>query len=129
MASAEMIKKVVSGYYESTRTGNKEAFVNSFSKDCVVHDPVGAPPMEGHEALGKFFDGIVSLFTQMGLTEDSMFISGNGAAVKWTGRGIAQNGKSITFEGIDVWTVNEEGTIQKAECYWDPGAMMAQIQG
>jgi steroid Delta-isomerase len=62
------------------------------------------------------------------LTEDSIFITGNQAAVKWTGNGVGKNGHQVKFEGIDVFEVNTAGKIQRMWAYWNPVAMIAQLQ-
>jgi steroid delta-isomerase len=47
--------------------------------------------------------------------------------VKWTGRGTGKNGRTVTFEGIDILEVNAAGKIQTIKGYWDPAAMMAEL--
>jgi steroid delta-isomerase len=105
-----------------------EAWIATFADNAISHDPVGGPPLDGHNSLRQFFQGIVGAFDTVGLTEDKVFISGNGAAVMWTGRGVGKNGREVTFEGIDVFEINEEGKIQTLWAYWDPSAMMAKLQ-
>jgi len=56
-----------------------------------------------------------------------VFIAGNGAAVKWTGKGTSTSGHEVRFEGIDVIEVNEEGKIQTVHAYWNPAEMIAQL--
>lgn len=85
-----------------------DAWANTFAEDAVSHDPVGAPSHRGRAALRQFLAGVISLFETVGLTEDHVFVAGNQAAVKWTGRGTGKNGRLVTFEGIDVLTVNEQ---------------------
>lgn len=126
--STDAIRKAVSDYFAATRAMNMEAWVATFADNAISHDPVGGPPFEGHDSLRLFFQGIIQAFETVGLTEDKVFISGNGAAVMWVGRGIGKNGSEVTFEGIDVFEINEAGKIQKLWAYWDPAAMMAQLQ-
>jgi len=126
--STDAIQKVVSDYFAATRAMDMEAWIATFADNATSHDPVGGPPLEGHNSLRQFFQGIVGAFDRVGLAEDKVFISGNGAAVMWTGRGVGKNGREVTFEGIDVFEVNEEGKIQTLWAYWDPSAMMAQLQ-
>jgi len=126
--STETIQKVIADYFAATRAMDSEAWVATFAEDAVSHDPVGAPPLEGKEALRQFFAGITGAFETVGLTEDSVFVAGNGAAVKWTGRGKGRNGREVTFEGIDVFEINEDGLIQQVRAYWNPAALMAELQ-
>ena len=121
------IEKTIAAYFAATRAMDRKAWVGTFAEDGASHDPVGAPPMKGHAALGQFFDGIVALTEKIGLTEDHVFICGNQAAVKWTGRGIGKNKKPLVFEGIDVMEIDAQGKIKTLHAYWDPSKLMAQL--
>lgn len=104
-----------------------EGFVSCFAPDGVTHDPVGTPCSAGHDAIRGFITHIFSAFDIIGLTEDAVFVSGNSAAVKWTGKGIAKNGNRVTFEGIDVIDCNDEGKIVLVRAFWNPGPVFAAI--
>ena len=99
----------------------------TFAADAVSHDPVGAPPHEGQEAIRAFLSGVLSLFENVGLQEQSVFVTSNEAAVKWIGYGRGKNGRDVRFEGIDVIAVNESGKIESVRAYWDPGPVIAQV--
>ncbi len=125
--SPEVISKVVRDYFAATRSMDERAWVNTFAADAVSYDPVGGPRIEGHQGLAVFFQSIMGAFKEVGLREEQIFIAGNGAAVKWTGRGVSQQGNKVHFEGIDVFEVNEQGKIQNLRAYWNPAEMMAQL--
>ena len=125
--SPEVVSKAVKAYFAALRAMDQQAWVNTFAEDAIDYDPVGAPPIEGHQKLGEFFQTITAAFKEVGLTEDQVFIAGNGAAVKWTGRGISKQGRKVQFEGIDVIEVNEAGKIQTLHAYWNPAEMVAQL--
>ena len=125
--SPEIISKVIKAYFAALRAMDQRAWVNTFAEDAISHDPVGAPPILGHQKLGEFFETITAAFKEVGLTEDEVFIAGNGAAVKWTGRGKSKQGKDVRFEGIDVFEINEAGRIQTLHAYWNPAEMVAQL--
>jgi steroid Delta-isomerase len=127
VASNETIRKVVAEYFAAIRAMDPAAWANTFAEDGITHDPVGTPPHQGREALRQFLQGILGLFQEAGLTEDAVFVAGNGAAVKWTGRGVGKNGRQLQFEGIDVFEVNEAGRIQTVKAYWNPAAVMEQL--
>lgn len=121
-------EQAVAEYFAAIRAMDVERWVNTFDANAVSHDPVGAPPMHGHEALRQFLTQINSGFDSLALTEDNVFINGNSAAVKWTGKGLGRNGKSVTFEGVDVIECNDAGKSITVYAYWDPGPVMATIQ-
>ena len=125
--SPEVVSRAVRAYFEATRAMDQEAWVNTFAEDAVSYDPVGAPPTTGHHKLGEFFQTITASFKQVGLTEDQIFVAGNGAAVKWTGRGVSKQGRKVHFEGIDIFEVNESGKIQTLHAFWNPAEMLGQL--
>jgi steroid delta-isomerase len=125
--SPEVISRVVKSYFAALRAMDQEAWVNTFAEDAFSYDPVGSPVIEGHQKLGEFFSSVTAAFKEVGLTEDQVFIAGNSAAIKWTGRGISKQGNKVVFEGIDIINVNEAGKIESLYAYWNPAEMAAQL--
>ncbi|HEX3084280.1 MAG TPA: SgcJ/EcaC family oxidoreductase [Pyrinomonadaceae bacterium] len=123
----DRISRVVRNYFLAIRAMDPEAFANCFAEDGTTHDPVGTPGITGREGLREFFASICKNFKSVGLTEDAVFVAGNGAAVKWTGKGTSNSGREVRFEGIDVIEVNEDGKIQTVHAYWNPAEMIAQL--
>ena len=127
--SPENISKAIKEYFAAIRAMNCDAWVATFAPDATSYDPVGAPPTVGHDAHRQVFNAIAGAFDKVGITEDHVFIAGNGAAVKWTGRGTGKNGRDVKFEGIDIFEFNEAGKIQTVRAYWNPAEVMMQLQG
>ena len=125
--SPDIVSKAVKAYFAAIRAMDQKAWVRTFAEDAVSHDPVDAPPIEGHQKLAEFFQTITAAFKEGDLKEVDVFVAGNGAAVKWSGRGISQRGRKAHFEGIDVFEVNESGKIQTLHAYWNPAEMVAQL--
>ena len=123
----ERISRTVRGYFLAMRAMDPDAFANSFAEDGTTYDPVGTPAVTGRDGLREFFQSICKNFKTVGLTEDHVFVAGNGAAVKWTGKGTSNSGREVRFEGIDVIEVNEDGKIQTVHAYWNPAEMIAQL--
>src|SRR5437867_2265706 len=110
--SADKISRAVRGYFLAIRAMDADAFANSFAEDGTTYDPVGSPGITGRDGIREFLISIGRNFQSVSLAEDSVFVAGNGAAVKWSGKGTSSNGKDVNFEGIDVFEVNAEGKIQ-----------------
>ena len=123
----DKISRAVRAYFLAIRAMNAEAFANTFAENGSTFDPEGSPPITGREALREFFQSICKNFKSVALTEDSVFVAGNGAAVKWTGHGTSMSGREVNFEGIDVFEINEDGKIQTIHAYWNPAEMIAQL--
>jgi steroid delta-isomerase len=125
--SPDKISRAVRAYFLAIRAMDADGFANTFAEDGTTFDPVGTPGITGHDAIREFLASICKNFKTVGLTEESVFVAGNGAAVKWTGRGISATGKEVNFEGIDVFEVNADGKIQTVRAYWNPAEMIAQL--
>ena len=125
--SPDKISRAVRAYFLAIRAMDAEAFANCFAEDGTTHDPVGTPAITGRAGLREFFASICKNFKSVGLTEDAVFVAGNGAAVKWTGKGTSHSGKEVRFEGIDVIEINQDGKIQNVHAYWNPAEMIAQL--
>jgi steroid Delta-isomerase len=125
--SPEIVSQAVKAYFAAIRAMDQQAWVNTFAEDAITYDPVGAPPTRGHQKLGEFFQTITAAFKEVAMKEDEVFIAGNGAAVKWSGRGISKQGRKVHFGGIDVFEVDEAGKIQTLYAYWNPAEMVAQL--
>ena len=125
--SAERISHAVRAYFLAIRAMDADAFANTFAEDGTTFDPVSAPGITGRVGIREFLESICKNFKSVGLTEESVFVAGTGAAVKWTGQGTSATGKEVRFEGIDVFEINEDGKIQTVRAYWNPAEMIAQL--
>lgn len=122
------IEKIISDYFDAICNLNCEAWIATFASDAVSHEP-GSPPLEGHDALRAFFNGVAGGFETIEMRPQQIFVVGNEAGVKWAASGVGKTGRPAKFEGIDIFTLNGDGKIQAVKAYWDPAAMMAQLMG
>jgi steroid delta-isomerase len=127
--SKEAIEAIVAAYFVHMGTMNPDGWVEYFAEDALSYDPVGHPPTKVHEGFREFFGQLQVVFEQLEPTTEDVFVAGNEAAVKWTIQGKSKSGKSVAFEGITVFEINESGKIQSTRAYWEPAAMVAQLRG
>ena len=125
--SPDKISRAVRAYFLAIRAMDAQAFANTFAENGTTCDPMGTPPISGRDGIREFLSSICKNFKSVGLTEESIFVAGNGAAVKWTGKGTSASGKEVKFEGIDVFEINQDGKIQNVWAYWNPAEMIAQL--
>ncbi len=123
----DKVSRAVRAYFLAIRAMDADAFANTFAEGGTTFDPVGSPAITGRNALRECFSSICKNFKTVALDEDSVFVAGNGAAVKWTGHGTSTNGSEVKFEGVDVFEVNDDGKIQTIHAYWNPAEMIAQL--
>src|SRR5690349_16651486 len=124
----EQIKRVVAEYFAGIRAMDPDRWIASFAEDAVLSDS-DREQYIGREALHRYLREITTNVEQIGLYEDAVFVARNGAAVKWSGRAIGRDGRSVTFEGIDVLGINEAGEIQAVTAYWNPSTVLAELHG
>ena len=127
--TAPIIPAVVARYFAAIRRMDPDAWVACFTEQATSYEPGAPTPLHGQTELRQFLAGVLAAFQTIDLIEDHVFSSGNRVAVKFTGRGTGKNGRKVIFEGIDVFEISQDGRIQTMWGYWDPAAMMAQLQG
>jgi steroid delta-isomerase-like uncharacterized protein len=125
--SPEKIQAVINSYYTNIAAMNAEAVLANFADDAISHDPVGEPPAKVHEGFREFMGRLQAVFDSLQSTIESIFIADNEAAVKWKTQGISKSGKTVVFEGITIFEINDNGKIQTTRAYWSPAAMIAQL--
>lgn len=126
--SSQAIEAIVAAYFVNIAAMNPEGWIENFAEDAVSYDPVGEPPTKIHEGFRQFIGQLQAVFDKLEPTTEHIFIAGNEAAVKWTMRGISKSGKSVTFEGITIFEINETNKIQTTRAYWNPTQMLAQLR-
>src|SRR5260221_14208189 len=108
----DKISRAVRAYFLALRAMDADAFANTFAEDGTTCDPMGTPPISGRPAIREFLQSICKNFKSVGLTEDSVFVAGNGAAVKWTGSGTHANRQEARVAGIHLFEIEQDGKIQ-----------------
>ena len=126
--SKDTLEAIVAAYFTHMAAMNPEGWVEYFTEDAISYDPVGHPPTKIHEGFREFFGQLQGVFAQLESTIENIFVAGNEAAVKWTIQGRSKSGKSVTFEGITIFEVNDAGKIQTTRAYWNPATMIAQLK-
>ncbi|MEO1237151.1 MAG: nuclear transport factor 2 family protein, partial [Planctomycetota bacterium] len=110
----------VETYFEGTRSGDAAVWAAAFASDAVLDDPVGEPIKTTPEAILAQGQGFVSAFERVGLHATFVHAVGHEAVAKWEGRGVTTDGTEVTFEGINHFTFNAEGKIQKLRGFFTP---------
>jgi steroid delta-isomerase len=127
MSTGYDLASVISRFYASIRANNVEEWVALFAPDATVADPVGTPVHRGRDQARAFLKGILEQFEIFGIVENDVYYVPKGAAAKWTGIGRGKNGRDVTFEGIDVFEVNDNGLIKALSAYWNAGPVLEAI--
>jgi steroid delta-isomerase len=123
----DIVLSAVEKYFETLGAADQEPFVAQFSHDVVLVDPVGTPVLEGHSGVAKFHKGVARAWKQLRLVPERSFIREDRAAVYWQAEGESSSGKRIQFDGINTFSVNDNGEICRLEGFWDIEGVIAQM--
>ncbi len=126
--TSQEIRAVIDSYYTNVAAMNAEGVLVNFAEDAISHDPVGEPPAKVHEGFSEFIGRLQAVFNSLETAIESIFITGNSAAVKWKTQGHSKTGKTVIFEGITIFEMNDNGKIQTTRAYWNPAEMIAQLR-
>lgn len=121
----ETVINVINEYFAAISALDAERWVATYATDATSYEPGNT--LTGHEALRQFFNGIAAGFDQLEMKPDQIFPLGNEAGVKWSASGVGRNGRTVTFEGIDVFVINDAGKLQTVKGFWNPAAMLAEL--
>lgn len=122
MPTSEQVHAAVNGYGSAYAARNKEAFLLLFATDAVQVDPYPAPANVGREAIGAFFDNAMNMGPDLTLNVERTIVCGDTAAVDFTVR-LTSGEMLVSFSGVDVFTINDDGLITNIVAYWDPSTV------
>ncbi len=122
------IETAINAYYESISARDHARWLDLFCDDAVLHEPVGATPLEGKDCFDEAWKIFSAPFEQLTMEACEIFLAGSGAAVKWIGEGSAKGStRRLTFSGISVFELDDAGKIQAVMSYWDPAETMIRL--
>ena len=122
-ADATTIRATVEAYCAAFTAGDRDAYVGLFAEDAWLEDPVGSPRVEGHDAIGGFFEQSSSMAEsiELRLTGPVRVAAGEAAFPMQARPSIS--GTTYCVDIIDVMTFDDAGRITTMRAFWDPAEM------
>jgi steroid delta-isomerase len=123
MATEEQIKKTVERYLETFSAGDREGWLDLFTEDATVEDPVGSDVHKGRDAISEFWDVSHTLADSITLH----LVQGPGgndheAAFAMEAHGEV-GGSTMVVPTIDVMTFDDDGRITSQRAFWSASAV------
>ncbi len=114
--------------------GNREAWLDLYTDDAVVQDPVGVSPMDptgkghhGKEAIAAFWDNVIGK-SKLDIRVEKRWTSGDyRCCVAQVAHNDLGDGKVSKCDMLAIYDVNEEGKITAMSANWDFDELMAQL--
>lgn len=122
---AEVVRGVLESYARAWATNDKALLLSVFAEDCEWADPVGTPPFKGHAGVSKFWDFAHRDATRLMTPVVHRIVAcANEGILQFTMEvRIPQLNQGLDLMIIDRFVINEQGRIQLAQAYWDPGSI------
>jgi len=136
MPTRSQIEQAMHTHFDAWNAEDRERWIANFSDDMVFEDPVGGPTKNGPEAVRMSWDSSFKPGELWKIHPMLMQICADQAACQVRSSGTV-NGRPIEIDGIEVYTINDEGKV----CYirtWftppegvelDPYFMEAHVEG
>lgn len=115
-------------FYDSLNAGDMAGWLGTMAADVVTHEPVGAPPNEGHDGVMAWAANNAAMgFKSVQVTIDSIYPSPAENAVVWTTTFVLANDEVVTIPGVDIHRFDADGLIEEVRAYFDPSPLMAAM--
>jgi steroid Delta-isomerase len=120
---------------DAVQRGDREGWLDNFTPDAVVEDPVGTSPLdptgEGHhgrDAIGRFWDTTIATMEGIAFEIHDSFACGdevvNVGSIHLTFAGGARG----RTDGVFHYVVDGTGRVRSLRAFWELDRTMATIQ-
>ena len=116
-----LIEQLVRAYLDTVSRGDIEARLALFAPGASFEDPVGTPPMVGHEALRAYWEAGAGFEVRAQL--EFVAVAGDEAAYLFTAELIGAPHDRVTIRVIETIEVDEDGLICRMRAYFDRNTM------
>jgi steroid delta-isomerase-like uncharacterized protein len=115
--------------------GRLDLAAELYSADCVGHDPADPEDRRGVKAMQDKAQLYRDAMSDLELTVEDVFATGDRAVARWTARGthdgdlagIAPTGNRIETTGISIDRFDDDGRIVEEWDQWDNAGMLTQL--
>ncbi len=127
MGLEEKIRETVDQYLMLFSSSDREGWLDLFTADATVEDPVGSPVLTGRDEIGTFWDNthLLADSIQLVLTQGPG-VCGNEAAFAMEAHGRIGETETVV-PTIDVMTFDDDGRIRSQRAFWDSSTLMAGV--
>lgn len=120
-----VLETTVRAYAAAWGARDREAWLATFAASATQEDPVGDGARRGRDEIGEFWDRAMAAYDSLEIVPRDIFICGREAAMEWTIHAVTCEG-AVTFNGVDVFTFDEDGRILSVRAYWERGRVQEQ---
>lgn len=105
-------------YWDVLRSMDTDRWVDLYTDDASVEDPVGGPIFRGKVELRTFFDRVKRGVTLLDLSPETIFFAPPQAAVHFSARAVPRRGPEFVLRGIATYAFDDSGRVTQMRAYW-----------
>ena len=123
MATPEEIRATIDQYVARFSAGDAAGWVALFADDARQEDPVGAPVNVGHDAIGAFYETMLSLGgPQLSFVREPIILGNEAVVFLQAVSGEGPTAALLPFI-CDHMTFTDDARIASLQAFWDPASM------
>jgi len=118
---------------EAVTAGDRDAWLSCYADDAVLHDPVGGSPLDPHGAGVRGLDGLDRFWrqaiapNQIRFDVNAVHAAGDEVAVVATVTTRFPNGAAVDYDGVFVYTINDDKQVVSLRGYWDVQRVLSAL--
>ena len=119
MPTQEQIERTMRTHFEAWNAGDRERWLDDWSPDVVMADPVGGPEKRGLESVEESWNRSFQDGHSWRLEPIFLSICEDQAAVHVRNHGVI-DGESVELDSIEIYWVGEDGRVTRVHTYFRP---------
>jgi ketosteroid isomerase-like protein len=126
MAQESRANAFIDALLRAETTRDIGPIVAMFGPQAELCNPTLPGTLRGPEGAREFWTNYLHSFQDIRSEFRLVVETERGAALEWTSRGRALDGRAITYDGVSILEL-ENGLIRRFRAYFDPRSLGAQL--
>ena len=114
-------RESIDAYLSALCRADIEAIVGIYAENATIEDPVGSPPIQGHDAIRAFYSAALGSIASAKLTGE-VREAGNETAFPFELQ-MTYNGTAMVMNIIDTFRFDDNGKVCAMRAFWSEANM------
>lgn len=124
---ADEVERLITRYNEAWNTQDLDAIASLHSAAIVFENHTAGERVEGSAAVAEHIAGIFSRWPDLSFRTQRLYVREDFAACEWTASATASDGRSLEWDGVDLFPIADE-RIARKDVYSSSGAPRVLVQ-
>ena len=118
MLNPDQLRERIAAYVDAINRRDPSAIAAFFAENGFQADPASNPPNIGRQAIATFFENAIAASEAWTFTAKAVHTCAPHVAVDFE-IAVVTGGATMTIDGIEVFTTDEDGLFAMVNAYWD----------